>query len=384
MVYRSFFFLVLNISSFPTIIVVGGDTMIKTKRNKRLYEILKSGEPSTLNVKGVMENDNPDVYTNNLQTGVLVKDGYFHFVYSEDESFLNDVKEELKNVGYYGISGANKVVKDYLYKTEFIHWENPCKFLTLEHPHFTKDDLIESIDSLTMDDAEFVNDHYQYKHEGSLKKIQEAIEHRPTSCVRIEGVPVSYALLHEDNSIGYMYTLDEHRKKGYAFEVTKDIVLKTIASGRTPYVHIAHWNHKSIGLALKAGFKEVCDVYWFGVLNLKGDEIQAEIKRFNELYYKKATHLTNTLKLKRDFTPFEVTVEDKVTHIEATYQDTTYKIKYILGDEVYFMDIEEPIPNDVLRSILLNFLPEEEFVCFFHFDDSFDQTGFYRLNINQK
>lgn len=359
--------------------------MIKTKINNKLLDILKKDELVTLNLKGVIENCNPDIYTNDAMTGLWLKDGFFNYLYTEEESFLNEiieeVLEELKDSAYIEFSGSHKFVRDYMCKNQTIHWINPCKLLVLEKPEFKKEDLINEIDSLTLDDAEFVNNHYEYKGDYSLDKIRDAIENRPTSCVRIDGKLVSYAVLNLDNSIGYMYTVKEHRKKGYAYEVTKDISLKTIKSGRLPYVQIHHWNNESLNLALKVGYEVCSDVYWIGILNPNGEDLKGDLKKFKDLYTYDPSHISTKLNMSLDFTPLEVTVEDMKDHILASFEGKIFKIKYVYEDEMYFLDLIDSVSNELLRSILIKFLLVEDYVCLLNLSEKFDDTGFRKLKI---
>ena len=353
--------------------------MIKTKINKKLQALLEEDKLATLNIKGVIQNNNPDVFTNKEHNAIWIKNGYFHYVYGKSQSFISEVLNELTDYAAIGFSGTDKEVRDYLYHNEIIHWENPCKLLIHENPTFTKKDLIQEIDSLTLDDAEFVNDNYEYKNDHSLDKMKDAIINRPTSCVRINSDIVSYALLHEDNSIGYMFTVKEHRKKGYAYEVTKDITLKTIETGRLPYIHIASWNDKSLQLATKAGYKIVGEVFWFGIFNTKGKDLQKDYENYQKHYTYPPTHLTTALTLSKHFEPLQVDVTDKKTHVLATYEETTYKINYIYKDYMYFLGRIENIPNEILRSILINFPSKEEKVYVLHLSENVNDLGLHKI-----
>ena len=355
--------------------------MIKTKKNKEIINYLSEHKLDTINLKGIIENNNPDIYINEEMTGVWVKDGYFNFVHTLDESFLEEVVEELKINAFTGFSGSQKFIRDYMYENEVIHWSNPCHLLTLENPPYDQSNLIDEIDSLKIEDAEIVNKYYEYKSDVSLDKIKDAIINRPSSCVRIDGIPVSFALLHEDNSIGYMYTLEEYRRKGYAYEVTKDISLKTIKSGRLPYIHIAHGNDSSLKLALKSGYKIQGDVYWFGIFNATGKELKDDYKKYHDLYSIYPTHLTSTISLGLDLDILDVTFEDNKDHIIASYNNETYRIDYYYEYEMYFMNMREEIPIDILRSILVKF-SKDDYIYLLNLDK--DYTGFGKINIHEE
>ncbi|MCH4890344.1 GNAT family N-acetyltransferase [Acidaminobacter sp. JC074] len=200
-----------------------------------------------MNVRGMLLNTDNEAYYED--ESIWIKDNYFNFLYTEDLDFLLEFDKRVGNE--FGFSGANDFVLDYYKDHELIHWKNSCNQY---HYPGDKFESVMDLDSLSLEDADYVNEHYEYNNDDSLKKIKHAIKSRPTSCLRLDGKNVSFVLLHDDDSIGYMFTLPEYRGKGYAYELTKDIINKTIDLGRLPYVQIVCSNKKSIGLALKTGF----------------------------------------------------------------------------------------------------------------------------------
>jgi len=105
---------------------------------------------------------------------------------------------------------------------------------------WTLDRLLEeapSLDSLTVEDAPFVNDHWDYKWEQSLEFIQHCIELMPTSCIRNEdGQPVAMAFCYGQSpyhvNMGGFKVLPEHRKQGLGKKVHLDMCRKVLAINR--------------------------------------------------------------------------------------------------------------------------------------------------------
>jgi 8-oxo-dGTP diphosphatase len=69
----------------------------------------------------------------------------------------------------------------------------------------------------------------------------------------------------DDGSIGLLHVLEQHRKKGYAYDLTVYLVERIRAAGRIPFVHIEETNTKSMALALKLGFRKDRRLRWFKI-----------------------------------------------------------------------------------------------------------------------
>lgn len=123
-----------------------------------------------------------------------------------------------------------------------------------------------ALDVLCERDLETVNHYYTYKDDESYAYLKDCILKNPSSVIRNEaGEPLSWALLREDGSLGVMYTLPEARKMGYAYKVARDLIIKTLKKGLTPYVHIRVENEASISLAKRLGMLIWGEVLWFGI-----------------------------------------------------------------------------------------------------------------------
>lgn len=87
---------------------------------------------------------------------------------------------------------------------------------------WTLDKLLEdapTLDSLTVEDAPFVNDHWDYKFDQSLEFIRCCIKSMLTSCIRNEnGQPIDMAFCYGQSpyhvNMGGFKVLPEHRKQG--------------------------------------------------------------------------------------------------------------------------------------------------------------------------
>ena len=150
--------------------------------------------------------------------------------------------------------------------------------VTVEHDcHvWTLDKLLEEapvLDSLTLEDAPFVNNHWDYKHDQSLEFIQHCIQTMPTSCIRGQDrQPVAMAFCYGQSpyhiNMGGFQVLPEHRKQGLGRKVHLDICSKVLARNHKPLVHIKVDNTVSQYICQSTGFKRSEQVFW-GKLNFQ-------------------------------------------------------------------------------------------------------------------
>ena len=135
---------------------------------------------------------------------------------------------------------------------------------------WTLDRLLEeasTLDSLTLEDAPFVNDHWDYKYDRSLEFIRHCIETMPTSCIRNEkGQPVAMAFCYGQSpyhiNMGGFKVLPEHRKQGLGKKVHLDMCNKVLSRNRKPLVHIRIDNTVSQHICQSTSFRRNERVFW--------------------------------------------------------------------------------------------------------------------------
>lgn len=314
--------------------------MIEVKDRQELMDKIELTNYKMLNILGILRNTNQKVMVDDLENpkSFWMQDHYFNFLYSDDEQFIEEFSQAVGEA-YFGFSGTTDEVFDYFNEHEMIQWKSTCGQYHYDGEPFD----IAPLDFLTLEDAEYVDKHYEYNNDHSLEKIKDAILNRPTSCLRKDGVLISFVLLHDDDSIGYMYTLPEHRGKGYAYMLTKDILNKTMASGRLPYIQIVKGNTKSEQLAEKAGFKKHGEVHWFGVVTI-GEHFQQYIKRYETLYDVKPCSVG--VKMHLDLNLALPSVE--VTKEYFILDDQKYPYECVVEDDIYYVKCD--MPEEILLS----------------------------------
>ncbi|MFQ5914326.1 MAG: GNAT family N-acetyltransferase [Nitrospinota bacterium] len=142
--------------------------------------------------------------------------------------------------------------------------DNPCGMFRLEktgfRPFQAPDAGTHPVEPLRREDAALITRYWAYGEDESYPLSR--IEGSPTTCIRIGGQPVAWALVHYDGSIGMVYTLEEHRRKGYARAVVSALVEERFRSGRAPFCFIVDGNQASVRLFQGLGFFRQADLSW--------------------------------------------------------------------------------------------------------------------------
>jgi len=243
--------------------------LIKTENSKAIMDFLKEDLLINLNTIGIIENmPEAEIYVDDVENpkGVYVSKGYFCYIYSKEDSFINEVMDTFLRDGFYGFAGIDASIAEKIKKRYEVTWENPCALYYLPKENLDLSLIKNPVQSLEVKDAEFVDKFYEFRGSHSLEAIRKDIELRPSSAVFVDGEPVCWVLVHDDNSMGIMYTREEYRRKGYAVEVTIDLAAKIYERGNIPYLQIIDRNNMSPGLAKKCNFVNCGYVNWFGVI----------------------------------------------------------------------------------------------------------------------
>jgi len=244
--------------------------LIKTEKSKAIMDFLKEDLLINLNTIGMIENEpEAEIYVDDIENpkGVFVIKEYHNYISSKDESFINEVMGTFSKGGFYGFAGIDASIADKIKKRYFVNWDNPCALYYLPKENLDLSLIKHPVQDVDLKDAEIVDKYYEFRWPGSVDVIRKDIELRPSSAVYIDGEPVCWVLVHDDNSMGIMYTREEHRREGFAVDVTVDLAAKIYERGNIPYLQIIERNNMSPGLAKKCNFVKCGEVTWFGIIS---------------------------------------------------------------------------------------------------------------------
>ena len=208
------------------------------------------------------------IYNGDLNGGIIVAhDGGRNFLATKNPVFMSDWWKMLPQ-GHHFFPGVPNDIAGIFLKDRKPEWTSPCKVyaLTGEFKHESKSKY--KCETLTPQDAEEVDEHYTYRHEGTLESLRQDIISMDSSCVRIGGELAAWCLVHgDDGTLGPLYTKEKFRRQGLAELVSADLISKLVAKNILPYLHIAEGNDPSLGLIAKfEGMQHTHDCLWFGVV----------------------------------------------------------------------------------------------------------------------
>lgn len=122
-----------------------------------------------------------------------------------------------------------------------------------------------AIAPLSADEADYIYEHSLYRNVTRPDYIRSRILKGPSAAVRDSGRLVAWLMTQDDGSIGLLHVLDDYRRKGHAYELTVYLIGEIRVQGRIPFVHVEETNTKSMGLALKVGFRRDRRLCWFKI-----------------------------------------------------------------------------------------------------------------------
>lgn len=236
-------------------------------------------EIANLNILGVIDHVDKGIFNNpkdqlkmyvddeeNPKGVLVVEHEYWHYIYAKNQQFLDHLKTHyFSRDKAYGFAAVDDEVYQYFKEAYTLEWDEFCHLLYVDPKKFQPITPSIDITSGTEADVKLVNDLYTFKEEGSDDFIRDNLKHRPSSFYRIDGEPVSWVMVHRDDSIGIMYTKKEYRGKGIAYELSMDLVHKIIQRNKIPYIHVHLDNKASLALASKIGFVSYKKIVWFGI-----------------------------------------------------------------------------------------------------------------------
>ncbi|KAK2874781.1 hypothetical protein Q8A67_021934 [Cirrhinus molitorella] len=116
--------------------------------------------------------------------------------------------------------------------------------------------------------AHLVNSTWKYGGDrNSYNSVLNYITHNPSLCVIEEGgtEPVSWLLVYQHAALGLLYTLPQHRRKGYAKLLVSMMGKNLLDQGHPVYCFVEDENESSYELFTSLGFKNSPDyrAVWF-------------------------------------------------------------------------------------------------------------------------
>jgi len=113
-------------------------------------------------------------------------------------------------------------------------------------------------------DAEGIYASWPYAHYTTLEYTRDRIARGNSAGIFDKGIPVAWAITHDDGAIGFLYVRQGYRGRGYAMAVTLEVARQLRLQDKPAHVNIEPDNSKSLALAEKLGFIHKGEVMWVG------------------------------------------------------------------------------------------------------------------------
>lgn len=179
---------------------------------------------------------------------------------SDCANFVFDVIDRLQ--GSVELCGVDPFVTACVKQRYALLWETNCDLYVWNGeplPYVCRQEIHPMLPKY----AQMISDGTHYH--APIDEVAECLARHPSAAVYIDGKPVCWCLLHLEKSLGMLYTLPEHRHKGYALEVMTTLCNQVIANGDTPYAYIVCDNIASKNLAAKYNLQYVKRADYFEI-----------------------------------------------------------------------------------------------------------------------
>lgn len=197
---------------------------------------------------------------------VLIKgksDENWIYISSKSEVEFKKLLEKLTDEDEYFVIMEDWMLP-YILKGKRLDWKLTCMKFTLNEAIEMSENKYTYKD-LDIRDANYIYENSKYKQYTSAEYIEERIKKGVSLGFWEEDKLVAWIMTQDDGAIGFLNVLQEYRYKGYGYNISLAMIKKVRDFGEIPFEHIEEDNIKSIGLALKLGFKKERRVSWVKV-----------------------------------------------------------------------------------------------------------------------
>lgn len=182
----------------------------------------------------------------NFALAAKVGDVYKTCLVANNREFVEQVLAQLH--GKVELCGVDPQITDWLRNDYDYEYETHC-WLCVWNGQPLPHKCLQKTQPMSPKYAQMISDGTHYH--AATEEIKECLALHPSAAIFVDGKPVCWCLCHLEGSLGMLYTLPEHRHKGYALEVMTALCNQLIAQGNTPYAYIVCDNVASLNLAVK-------------------------------------------------------------------------------------------------------------------------------------
>ncbi|KAM3863032.1 glycine N-acyltransferase-like protein 3 [Diretmus argenteus] len=218
--------------------------------------LLQKNMPKSLKVYGYLHAMN----RNKPNTLEVIVDTWpdFKVIICRPDAKNKHALDFLKEVLYY--SKDEQILRRMLTEENAIDWSTSFTMADCSNlpPSAVDSELESRMSSLNDSHTELVNNTWKFGgDEQGYRDVNKSICNFPSCCITDgQGQPVSWILVYDYCAMGILYTLPEHRGKGYAKVLVSTMAKKLHAQGYPVYCFIEEDNLVSYRLFKNMGFTE--------------------------------------------------------------------------------------------------------------------------------
>lgn len=222
------------------------------------------GDKAMSPIMGIIANSSDD----NIQlwaddSGSLackVQDGCY--IHATNDQFIADVLAGLN--GEIELCAVPDNVVRYLQEHYTLQWSTSCYMYVYNGQPYDSS-VLDGLDIRPLQP-----EHWQLVSEGTPYKppeqrVVDDIVNRISSAIYVDNQPVSWCVLHKDNSLGMLYTLPSYRGKGYGVKMVISQCIKLLEMGQLPYSCVIKGNDVAQRITSQYNVQYICDVTWCGI-----------------------------------------------------------------------------------------------------------------------
>ncbi len=224
----------------------------------------KTLENSDFLYRALMSGEKFRIYaTENLETAMAVQLRQRHMIFAGQWKDAS-LPSELFPKHHFFVSASPPEVITLLKEKYELKGEWPCRHF-VSPKHFGPGPW-DALGPLKDSDVGFIAPFWELGGADREEHIRDSVRKYDSACIRVGKRPVAWCGLHFEipgaGNLGFAHTLEAHRRKGYAVQVTKALVNRLESRGARATTHVIKDNRASTALCRSMGFTVMGERTW--------------------------------------------------------------------------------------------------------------------------
>ncbi|MBK7031199.1 MAG: GNAT family N-acetyltransferase [Bacteroidales bacterium] len=122
--------------------------------------------------------------------------------------------------------------------------------------------LITKVAGIDASYAPYIYENSEYRKLTSIEYIEDRLSEDVSAGIWVDDILVGWGFTHDDDALGFLHVLADHRKHGYGFEILRSLVYLKKAYKKPVFCNIVAGNTIPINMVTRFGFKFDRRVSW--------------------------------------------------------------------------------------------------------------------------